>query len=121
MLRSDTVTMLTTLRGVSIDVLQQDLVYAADLEDARDRSRRVPYDDLTADLGTLARRQHEAADSGRVEKGNSADVDGQPTGSPRQRLFQHPVQCIGGRQVHLALDGNRRFTLVGGDRPLQGF
>jgi hypothetical protein len=106
MLRSDTVTMLTSHGRVAGEGFQQCLRHAADREDAQDRASGTPKDQPAAAGGGRGLGCQETIDPGRVQKRHGGKVDDNLVRALRQDLGQQIAQRIGGREVDLAFEND---------------
>ena len=103
MLRSDTVTMLTSHRRVASAAFQQCLRHAADREDSQDRAGGTPDDQPAAAVGGRGLGGQETFDPGRVQKRHTGKVDEHLARPLFKDLGQEIAQDIRSREVDLAL------------------
>jgi hypothetical protein len=106
MLRSDTVTMLTSHRRVAGEGLQQCLRHVADREDSQDRAGGTPDDQPAAAGGGSGLGGQETCDPGRVQKRHTGKVDDNLARVLRKGLGEEIAQDIGGREVDLAFEND---------------
>src|SRR4051812_47825390 len=118
---SDTVTMLTTFRGLAVDAAEQDVVDAADREDSQDRLGRTPYDEVATDGCRLAGSVDQTVQPRRVEVGELCEVDGDGRRPPVHDLLQRGAQRRGVRKVDLAVERDLHPITMGRHRPTQEF
>src|SRR4051794_16485672 len=119
MLWSDTDTMLTARLRVPIAVVEQQLVDTTDSEYPNNGRGGASHHELA----TVGRggpcRVHEATDPGRVDEGDTSQVDRDGGRSVLQDLAEDPAQGLDRREIEFAVEGDHNFGLHPRHRPPQ--